>query len=64
MTTSYIPSSRTVADLEPVLHHFDAERYRWLAEQLRDADRPEAAKLADKWAAVHRETAAKLSEVA
>lgn len=56
--------AQTVGDLAQTFHRFDGERFRWLAEQLRDAGRPEAAKLADGWMREHLETAAKLEEVA
>lgn len=45
-------------------HRFDASRYEWLAEQLRDAGRPEAARLADGFAEEHRQTAEKLGDAA
>jgi hypothetical protein len=44
------PPARSIADLEATFTHIDARRFEWLAAQLRDADRPHAAELADNWA--------------
>lgn len=49
-----------VGDLAQTFHRFDAERFHWLAQQLLEADRPEAAKLAFGWMREHLETAEKL----
>ena len=50
-----------VGDLASTFHLFDASRFEWLAEQLRNADRHEIAVLADEWAREHRETADRLA---
>lgn len=44
------PPARSIADLEATFTHIDARRFEWLAAQLRDADRPHAAGLAENWA--------------
>lgn len=48
---------RLAAPTSPMFHRFDAARFAWLAEQLREAGRPEAARLADEYASEHRQTA-------
>jgi hypothetical protein len=51
-------------DLTCAFHKFDANRFAWLAEQLLDAGRPEAARLASEWMREHLETARKLADQA
>jgi hypothetical protein len=42
-----------IATLVGLHHHFDAERFRYLAAVLDEADRPHLAELARKWAEEH-----------
>lgn len=51
----------THLDFVRLFHNFDAKRYAWLAQMLRDAGREPIAKLADEWALEHAETASKLA---
>jgi hypothetical protein len=46
--------ARCAAPSSTMFNRFDARRYEWLAEVLREAGRPEAARLADAYAAEHR----------
>lgn len=62
MINARFRAASAVGDLAQTFHRFDGERFRWLAEQLRDAGRPEAAKLADCWMREHLDTARKLAD--
>lgn len=64
MLTDRLPDVTTHADFVRLFHDFDAKRYHWLAEQLREAGRERIAELAESWASEHELTAAKLAEVA
>ena len=63
MTTTNPPPAVTVGDLLPVMHHFEARRYEWLAAHLRDAGLPEIAALADRWSSEHQGVADRLRAV-
>lgn len=51
------PPEGIAMTLAGLFHHFDAERFRYLAEALRECDRPHLAELADRWASEHADMA-------
>ena len=51
-------------DMTAMFHRFDGARFRWLAQQLRDAGSESIAALADDWALEHELVAVKLEEAA
>jgi len=52
--------ARTYEDLQATFHHFDSERFRYLADHLRKSGRNHIAELADKWSDEHRQVARNL----
>jgi hypothetical protein len=48
------------SDLTATFHHFDSERFRWLAAKLREAGMQSTADLAMKWSDEHRTVALNL----
>ena len=50
----------TWEDLNATFHHFDSERFRYLAAKLRDAGLKSTAELAEKWSDEHRTVALNL----
>jgi hypothetical protein len=62
LPVSLDPPARTVEDLEHTFMHLDARLLEWLAEQLRDADRPHAAERAER-RAIELHTLARLARL-
>lgn len=56
-------AARTWSDLQSTFHHFDSQRFAYLAKYLEDAGRPHIAELARKWSDEHRMVAAQLMKL-
>lgn len=61
MLTNHVPTAATVEDLAAVFHTFDARRYAYLAQHLRDAGLSHIADLAERWSGEHQGTADRLN---
>ena len=52
--------AKAYADLNATFHHFDSQRFTWLAHYLREAGRHAIADAAERWAEEHKRIAANL----